>query len=124
MEEYIAGLKELEVKIDNIGTVTETEGRDITLSGTWALPNDSEDENGKKYKAGESFTIKIPEGIEVVTHNGLNLGEYGEGSYNESERTITYTFTEKINGIYNRNGWFKLKFRIQDLQNNDVSIIL
>ncbi len=90
-------------------------GNIIKIEGKWALPDDSPE---KEWKAGDQFSISIPEGLDFG--GGLiNLGEYGTGIVEGNK--IVFTFSEEIEQKVNRNGGFYLNFKVLEPTDEGVN---
>ncbi|HEY4538310.1 MAG TPA: Ig-like domain-containing protein, partial [Erysipelothrix sp.] len=81
-------------------------GDNVILKGTWRLEDDSAN---KEYKAGDTFSISIPEGM-TPNFKEINLSGYGKGKVVGNE--VIFTFTENVEQEINRNGGFNLMFTV------------
>lgn len=82
-------------------------GQSIRINGNWSIPDDTVD---KQYKAGDTFSMTIPEGLEAG-FSSINLSGLAIGKVVGNK--LVFEFTEEIEGLANRHGGFQLRFEVK-----------
>ena len=82
-------------------------GESLYIKGDWSIPDDTP---GNAYKAGDTFSMTLPEGLEAgfpsIHLSGLATG-------NVVGNRLIFTFTEEIEGLANRHGGFQLRLNVK-----------
>ena len=82
-------------------------GESLYIKGDWSIPDDTP---GNAYKAGDTFSMTLPEGLEAgfpsIHLSGLATG-------NVVGNRLIFTFTEEIEGRANRHGGFQLRLNVK-----------
>ena len=82
-------------------------GESIYIKGDWSIPDDTP---GNQYKAGDTFSMTIPEGLNAGFLS-VDLGGLATGKIVGNE--LVFTFTNEIEGLVNRKGGFQLRFEVK-----------
>ena len=87
-----------EVPEDKITTDTQ-----VSLSYTWAIPNELKD--NYDIKAGDYFDFKLPANVQYKPQSNGNLGEYGSYSI-KADGTVRFTFNSNVENASDIQGTF------------------
>ncbi|MDN6140292.1 MAG: Cna B-type domain-containing protein, partial [Tetragenococcus koreensis] len=102
---------ETEQIIKNLEIVQKSDeyfpGESIYIKGDWSIPDDTP---GNQYKAGDTFSMTIPQGLEAG-FSSVNLGGLATGKIVGDK--LVFTFTDEIEGLANRKGGFQLRFEVK-----------
>ena len=82
-------------------------GESIYIKGDWSIPDDTP---GNQYKAGDTFSMTIPEGLNAG-FSSIDMGGLATGKIVGNE--LVFTFTNEIESLVNRKGGFQLRFEVK-----------
>ncbi len=90
-------------------------GESIYIKGDWSIPDDTP---GNQYKAGDTFSMTIPEGLNAG-FSSIDMGGLATGKIVGNE--LVFTFTNEIEGRVNRKGGFQLRFEVKTPAEEGIS---